>query len=377
MTHAFRYVGLALAIFILLFTTLIADGPVDSVPSEVATSQGEVATSTPPIPFALSATTTVATASTSTPPKKSPPKATKPSPQPAAPAPVATSAASEAPSTQSAIGSLDLTASALRGALVNIVCYAPAGSRIRSISGTGVIIDPKGIILTNAHVAQSFLLAKEGVGCSIRTGGPAKTAYKASLLFISPAWVTAHASLLTQASATGTGEFDFALLGITQSATDTPLPSSFSFVPLAVSAPAVGTPVVIASYGAQFLAATQIQTALFPTIVFGSVKDVFTFGTNTVDILALGGSAAAQEGSSGGGVADMNGLLVGTITTSTIEGDTSTRSLNAISATYVRSDYATEAGQSLSTLLAQPISLSVAQFAPQAQALTHILTAQL
>ena len=96
-----------------------------------------------------------------------------------------------------------------------------------------------------------------------------------------------------------------------------------------------GTPVVIASYGAQFLEQSQVQSALFPTVVFGSVKDIFTFATNTIDVLALGGSAAAQEGSSGGGVSDAAGKLVGTITTSTTKGTTDTRSLSAITASYI------------------------------------------
>src|SRR3990167_446782 len=64
--------------------------------------------------------------------------------------------------------SLDASASLLRSALVNIICYAPSGSRLRSISGSGIIVDQKGIILTNAHIAQHFLLADRGVPCMIR-----------------------------------------------------------------------------------------------------------------------------------------------------------------------------------------------------------------
>ncbi|MDD3531530.1 MAG: serine protease, partial [Candidatus Pacebacteria bacterium] len=272
---------------------------------------------------------------------------------------------------------LDAAAASLRASLVNIICYAPAGGAIHSISGSGVFIDAKGIILTNAHVAQYFLLSDRGVSCTIRAGSPAADSYESSLIYISPAWISANPTVLTQTAPHGTGEYDFALLAVTKSATNAPLPAAFHFVELAKAPASSGTPVVIATYGAQFLASSQVQSGLFPTIVFGSVKNVFTFDTNTIDVLALGGSAAAQEGSSGGGVADASGRLIGTITTSTVEGSTDTRSLDAITASYIRSEYASETGQPLDLLLERDPSTSAAAFAPQMQALEKIITANL
>lgn len=271
----------------------------------------------------------------------------------------------------------DASAAALRAALVNIICYVPPGSGVHSISGSGVIVDEKGIILTNAHIAQYFLLTHRGASCSIRSGSPARDAYTAALIYISPAWLKMNANIIIQTAPSGTGEHDFALLAITKSATTNPLPSSFPAVPLAILPILTNTPVVIASYGAQFLESNQIQSNLFPTIVFGSVKDIYTYGTNTIDVLSLGGSAAAQEGSSGGGVADAYGTLVGTITTSTVKGDTSSRTLAAITTSYIRAEYASETGQPLDLLLAQPLATSIANFAPQIPALESILTAQL
>lgn len=269
---------------------------------------------------------------------------------------------------------LDAAATALRAALVNIICYVPPRVGLHSISGSGVFIDPKGIILTNAHIAQYFLLADKGANCTIRSGSPAIDTYKAALIYISPAWLKANASVLTQTLPSGTGEYDFAFLAVSKSANDFPLPSSFPALSLATTPPDAGTPVVIATFGAQFLASSQVQSSLFPTIVFGSVKDVFTFGTNTIDVLALGGSAAAQEGSSGGGVADASGKLVGTITTSTVEGATDTRSLDAITASYLRADYASETGQALDLLLAEDTATAINEFTPQIPALEAIIT---
>ena len=275
--------------------------------------------------------------------------------------------------------SLDTVASTLRSALVNIICYAPTGSSsLHSISGSGILIDSKGIILTNAHIAQYFLLEDRGVSCIIRSGSPAVTAYKAELIYISPAWIHANASVLSQAQPTGTGEYDFALLAVTKSETSAALPSVFPSISLAQNPPLKGTPVVIASFGAQFLESSQIQSSLFPTIVFGSVKEVYTFDVNTIDILALGGSAAAQEGSSGGGVADASGSLVGTITTSTIEGTTDTRSLDGITASYIRSEYSREmGGASLDSMLAEPTASAIADFATKIPALESIIAVQI
>ena len=64
-----------------------------------------------------------------------------------APAPAPTPVSIPVLSQQSINESLDASASALRSALVNIICYAPAGSGLHSISGSGVFIDQKGIIL--------------------------------------------------------------------------------------------------------------------------------------------------------------------------------------------------------------------------------------
>ena len=135
-------------------------------------------------------------------------------------------------------------------------------------------------------------------------------------MFISPAWISANSAVLSESAPSGDGEHDYALLAITGSASGSTslttggaaLPTIFPAIPLASVAPTTNEPVVIASYGAQFLQSAQIQSSLYPTIVYGSVKGVYTFDTETPDIIALGGSAAAQEGSSGGGVAGTSGI---------------------------------------------------------------------
>ena len=282
-----------------------------------------------------------------------------------------------APASSGRNAALDATVSRLLGALVNIICYSPRKSGLHSMSASGIIIDPKGIILTNAHVGQYFLLADRGVSCVIRSGRPATDQYKAALIYISPQWLRANSSILTETDPSGTGQYDFALLAVTKSATNDPLPDVFPYEPFAANPVLPGTPIVIATYAAQFLQTSQIVSNLYSTVVSGSVKDVFTFATDTIDVLALGGSPAAQEGSSGGGVVDASGQLVGIITTSTIVGDTSIRSLDAITAAYVRAEFAHETNGPLGLLLAEPTATAVANFAPAIPSLESIITAHL
>lgn len=275
----------------------------------------------------------------------------------AAPAPATAPAVKKAASTpaisdQTAVA---LALPKLQSALVNVICIQRGTSSIRSISGSGVIIDPRGIILTAAHVAQMLLLAEHpgqtSVTCSIRTGSPAAAAYTASTIFVSPSWIASNPRTLVEAAPTGTGENDFAFLAITGSATNAPLPAAFPFVPLTSATPTKGEPVVIGSYAAEFLSSTEVRTDLTPTLVFGAVQDRYTFGTNTVDLLSLGGTAAAQEGSSGGGALDKTGSLIGLITTSSSEEDFTARDLHAITPDHIRRSFEADWGQDLDLYL--------------------------
>jgi hypothetical protein len=338
----------AVALFIGIFgsgVSLVSGPPAPAASSTLALLPKVVL---PPVALPPLASTTPASAA----PASALP-ASAPAEPPALPAASAPEAAAPLPASGDQLAAASLS---LRAALVNILCIAPSGSGLRSISGSGVIVGSSGYILTNAHIGQYFLLADRGVACVIRTGTPAKTAYLAAPVFVSPAWL---------ASPTGTGEHDLALLAISSTASGAPLPAAFPHVPLASAPPALGEPVVIGSYAAQFLELNQIENALSPTLVYGSVADLFTFAVNSVDVVSLGGTAAAQEGSSGGGAIDASGHLVATITTSTTQGDTASRRLDAITASYIRREYAAEASTTLDALLSEPPAAAIAAFAPQ------------
>lgn len=268
---------------------------------------------------------------------------------------------------------VDAATARLQAALVHILCSASKNSGVHSISGSGVIIDPKGFILTNAHVAAYFLLADRGVSCKIRTGSPAQDAYLAAPVFVSPTWIRTNAAVLSEQTPLGTGEHDLAFLAITKSASRKSLPAYFPFVPLSFTATSIGDTVIIGSYGAQELDAKEIKSSLYPTIVLGSVKKIFTFTRTTIDLISLGGSIAAQEGSSGGGAVNPRGELVGTLTTSTVTGDAALRNINAITSSYVRTAFTKESGQGIDLFLKQSTANAVANFAPQIPILEDLL----
>ena len=269
------------------------------------------------------------------------------------------------------------TENLLKGSIVNIICIQSGG--LRGASGSGVVVDPRGIIITVAHVAQNFLLTDyptENAGnCYIRTGSPAKNAYTAELVFISPDWIEENPSTFLTSRPTGTGEDDFAFLAITGSLSGTPLPARFNYIPLAGSGTDIdeGDQVGIGSYAAEFLTSSQVRSSLYPTISFGPVNDVYTFGRNTVDIFSVRAGYAAQEGSSGGAVINDDLELIGLITTRTVRPDLSMRDLQALTMDHIRRSFREDMGSDFDSYMRSSPSTLIENFRDEAADLLDIL----
>lgn len=341
----------------------------------------------PPLPqidtrSAPSASPALPTAATST--KKEPATSTAPQTKPTvtAPTPPTPSATPVSAPVSEPKSILNGAAARLALASVNIICSPDSSTKsLNTISGSGVIIDPRGIILTDAHIGQFFLLQGQAAPytfrCVIRTGSPARNSYLAAPIYVSGAWIRANTAVITEHQPTGTGANDIALLGITSSATNSSLPSEFPYAPLSFVTSATGDPVVITSYAAQFLNATTIASGLTQTVVYTTIKDVFTFDTDTVDVLSLGGSIAAQEGSSGGGVAAPSGELVGVITTSTVTGDLTKRELHALTPSYIKRSVRSDTGNSFDSLLSGTVPNLIEGFKNTANTLALLLIQQI
>ena len=243
-----------------------------------------------------------------------------------------------------------------RGALVNILCM-PRGGSLYPTSGSGVIIDPRGVILTNAHVAQYVLLSQDprvDISCTVRTGAPATARWIPEILYIPPVWVSAHVSDILNLHPSGTGEHDYALIAITGTVDGSPLPPSLPFLnpDTRQNIAFQGDSVLVASYPAEFLGGVTAEYNLFPASSVTTVGQLLTFSTNSIDVLGLGGVIEAQSGSSGGAVVNAWGRLVGLIATTSSGATTADRDLHALALSYINTDLAAQNGIDLSTILA-------------------------
>jgi len=269
-----------------------------------------------------------------------------------------------------------------RKATVNILCTSASGGLLSPLSASGVIIDPQGVILTNAHVAQYFLIKdypiKGFLECVIRQDSPAKPLYHADLLYISPTWVTEHYEEMLEQTPTGTGERDFALLIIRDGVGPTiQLPQNFPYLPISLidSPTIVGHPVILSAYPAGFLGGILIQTNLYLSSAPATIQDVFTFGDTTVDLVSLGGSVVAQHGSSGGPVVTSDGKVLGIVVTSSEAQSTGGRNLDAITLSYINRSFTEEIKIDLPTFLKNNLKNTAAAFSTDvAPALTKLYT---
>ncbi|HVY73050.1 MAG TPA: trypsin-like peptidase domain-containing protein [Candidatus Paceibacterota bacterium] len=299
----------------------------------------QVATSTSQTPIAQEKSSKTATTATSVKPKQNPVASPQASQRVAAqaitPASVALPAALPPSLSQSVVNEK------ARAALVNILCITKGGGYLNPISGSGVMIATGGIVLTNAHVGQYFLLrdyiVKDNVTCTIRTGSPAHETYTAKLLYLPPAWIDANASQLTAAEGEGTGENDYAFLIITAMADGSALPQTVPALSMTVNEPFRGEPILIASYPAQYLEGITIEMNLYISSALTTVQDIFAFtDAGTPDLMSVGNTIVSQAGSSGGAVVRIqDGALQGIVSTATEGNSTSARELHAITLSHI------------------------------------------
>lgn len=245
---------------------------------------------------------------------------------------------------------------AVEKSLVNIFCQYKTDRFIRTTTGSGFFINRKGVIITNAHVAQFLVLedAKNLTGnveCVIRTGDPAEPRYTAELLYISPAWIFDNADLITEEAPRGTGERDYALLYVSKSVDGTPLPTSFPAIPVdtaLLTRSVAGSDAVTGGYPAEKLFKEGVDAKLEPVIASTTIGTLYTFGSNYADIFSVSDSPVGEQGASGGPVASLKSDdVIGLIVTKGDEETEGEHSLRAITLSYVDRTMKEETGFSL------------------------------
>lgn len=239
-------------------------------------------------------------------------------------------------------------------ALVNIFCTFKTERYIRTTTGTGFFIDPDGVIMTNAHIAQFLLLEKTdsfgSAECIVRTGSPAAPKYTADLLYIPPTWIQENAELIDDSAPMGTGERDYALLYVSGTTDNAPLPAIFpalSFDGELLSTSIRNTTVVAAGYPAGDLLLNGASTDLLARKADTSISELYTFGSNYADVFSVRGSVVGAEGASGGPILNAEGDVIGMIATRGDDEADGAGSLRAITLSHVNRTIEEETGFTL------------------------------
>ena len=248
----------------------------------------------------------------------------------------------------------------VRQSVVNILCSTLFGNPLKAVTGTGVVIDPGGVVLTNAHIAQYYLLetlnGQKYIDCTIRTGSPAYPAYRGKLLYISSRWVEDNKDNLNVEKPLGTGENDFGFILITEKSDGSPLSSDLPALEVATDDSDVDRTSkvshIVAAYPAGFLGFEAVEKELYMASAVSYIKEVFTFKTTSIDLISLGGTVVAQRGASGGAVvSSRSDKLVGLIVTTSDALTTEDRDLRAITLSHINRSIKEETGSDISDYL--------------------------
>jgi hypothetical protein len=205
----------------------------------------------------------------------------------------------------------------LENSLVHIICSTQDGLQTKVVTGSGVIVDKQGVILTNAHVALNVLLEDhiKDSKCEAYQKNIPTYGYKLDVLYFPSKWADENKNILKSSSPKGTGEYDFAFLVITD--TTSPghkKPSSFSSADLNLNSSTLKekNKIFVAGYPGLPPTIFDINKAGRLKTDSTEITKVYSLSKNTIDILSSGVTSVAERGSSGGGVF-AQGKLVGII----------------------------------------------------------------
>ncbi|MFA7193692.1 MAG: serine protease [Candidatus Paceibacterota bacterium] len=262
----------------------------------------------------------------------------------------------------------------IENVLVNILCIRQIGNMISLSTGSGVIISSSGVVLTNAHVAQQFLLKDAGYNCTLRRENIPLYGFNAVPLYISETWIEENYRQINNSSPTGTGKYDYALLLITGNTNPTLALPAFPSLKINTDSNFldVGDTVTIAGYPGKMTSSLEIakNTELQTDRV--RIREIFTLGQNTVDVVATGDTTVAQRGSSGGGAFKDNvlgGIIVSTNTGSSAEYLVA----NVLTLSYINREIKNETGRSLSSFITGNLQTQAEDFELVAPRLEELL----
>ncbi len=230
----------------------------------------------------------------------------------------------------------------VKDVVVNIICLEKTSTYTRLSSGSGVIISPAGVVLTNAHVTYPFLRSSQFdssvYSCSIRRENIPNYGYNAELVYYPSDWLTTNGEIIKDPSPVGTGENDYALLQITSPLGPTPKASKFPFVSTQVLAADLkkNSDITVAGYPSSNSGVFEIDTKPGLKIADTHIADFFTFASRSYDVLQTGVNEVAHRGSSGGGIFSNNSLFGIVVTTNS---NSQGSYINALTIPYIKRDF--------------------------------------
>ncbi|KKW30948.1 MAG: Peptidase S1 and S6 chymotrypsin/Hap [Parcubacteria group bacterium GW2011_GWC2_52_8c] len=186
-------------------------------------------------------------------------------------------------------------------AVVQVVCEQGAGS---VSTGSGVIVSPKGIVLTNAHVVDG---AKS---CVVKTGNPASFAGKLKIVFVG--------DTSDKIATSPVPKQDFAFGRIYELTATSPIISPFKYLELnAAYSQKIGDGLYSAAYPTELIGGSSLLAG-GQNLVYTTTKIVERYrvddASNMHDIIELEGSIATQQGSSGSPIiSPLGGGVVGIV----------------------------------------------------------------
>jgi len=245
--------------------------------------------------------------------------------------------------------------------IVNIFCVSTKGNIVSISTGSGVILSSSGIILTNAHVAENFLIPNKE--CLIRQGDVALDKYKASLVYINENWLKKNASVAFSQGSKGTGEEDFALVSINSKSDGSNLNSNIAYTKInldELSNKNKGDKILIAGYPAGTLGALSMMKYLTFVADVINIANIYTLDGNSVDIIETTITKVGQHGSSGGGIFDTNNNLVALIVS--VNDENANSKVNAITTTYINRTMRRDTGKSLEEFINTDKNILISNF---------------